>query len=405
MSDRHGALSRNNDPMGLKYQRWLAFMALGLLFMPVLPFLVPANATSSSVQLEETEFQLAVEPAAPKLPANRQAYYAMFQLQVVDTGNPIEAPHDLAITLISSDPSVVSLPQDKMTLKAGDSMIKGELLTTDKAGIASITALAEGVKSATASMTTYRMDSLEPTRLALNAAPSSFIADPKYTGMIYIQVLNSQNLPAVSKNDIAVDLSSSNPTVGKVPSYVVIPPGKSGVLVDFTPEKQTGQTQLRASAPGLAPGELSVAVSSPVATKLLVEFAPDVIPAINYYDSIMTVQLTDQSDLPVNTARNINVLLKSSDTTVVQVPPSIVIPAGRSYASVVVEAKGSLGLATVTATASGYETGFNTLEAVKLSNATTSDPKVLQLYTVPSVLPPDNSEHQAIIVAFRDENG
>ncbi|MGI0016955.1 MAG: hypothetical protein ACREBU_26330, partial [Nitrososphaera sp.] len=268
---------------GNKYwvQRSVGLFALGVLFMPILPFLIPANA--ASVDSNKTEFQLFVTPNASKLPADRNTYYAMIQLQVVGNENPIEAPVDMEITLISSDPSVVSLPESKLMLKQGESMIKAKLATTDKAGIASITALAEGTRSSTTSITTIRMDSLEPTRLVINAAPSSFIPDPLFIGMIYIQILNSQNLPTTSKNDVTVDLSSSDPTVGRVPSYVVIPARTSGILVDFTPQKQTGATTLRASAPGLAPGELHVNVEGPVASKLVVEFAPEVIPAVSYH--------------------------------------------------------------------------------------------------------------------------
>ncbi|MGI0014586.1 MAG: hypothetical protein ACREBU_14265, partial [Nitrososphaera sp.] len=371
--------------------------------MPLLPYLVPATAANSS--LNQIEFQLFVTPAAPKLPADRNSYYAIVQLQDVKNGNPIEAPEDLEITLISSDPSVVGLPEGELTLGKGGTMLRIEILTTDKAGIASITALADGVKSSTTSISTYRMDSLDPTRLAIYAAPSTFIPDPQHTGMIYIQVLNSQNLPSVSKNDIPVDLSSSQTTVGRVPSYTVIPAGKSGIIVDFTPQKQTGQTVIKASAAGLAPGELTVVVDGPVATRLVVEFAPDIIPAVSYHDAMMTVQLTDDGGNPVKAGKNLQVLLKSSDTSIVVVPQSIEIPAGKSHALVYAQSKGTLGTATITATATGYETGFNVIQAVEMSTASSSDPKVLQLYSVPSVLPPDNSEHQAIVVAFLDQEG
>ncbi|MGH9878535.1 MAG: hypothetical protein ACRD5H_12930, partial [Nitrososphaerales archaeon] len=273
MSDRGHRTSRKNNTEQ-KYQTCIGLIALGLLVMPLLPYLVPATAASSS--LNEIEFQLFVTPAAPRLPADGNSYYAMVQLQDVKNGNPIEAPEDLEITLISSDPSVVGLPEAELTLGKGETMLRVEILTTDKAGIASITALADGVKSFTSSITTYRMDSLDPTRLAIYAAPSTFIPDPQHTGMIYIQVLNSQNLPSVSKNDMPVDLSSSQTIVGRVPSYTVIPAGKSGIIVDFTPQKQTGQTIIKASAAGLAPGELTVVVDGPVATRLVVEFAPDI---------------------------------------------------------------------------------------------------------------------------------
>ncbi|MGI0014091.1 MAG: hypothetical protein ACREBU_11710, partial [Nitrososphaera sp.] len=303
------------------------------------------------------------------------------------------------------DPSVAVVNHEKTVLGKGESMLQAEVQTTDKAGVVTITALVEGAKSSTASITTYKMDSLDPIRLALYAAPSSFSPDPQHIGMIYIQTLNSQNLPSVSKNDVTVDLSSSDATVGRVPSYVVIPAGKSGVSVAFTPQKQEGQTIVRASAPGLAPGEVSLEVKGSVATRLMLEFAPNIIPAVSYNSVMMTVQLGDDHGKPVKASKNLQILLKSSDTSVVKVPPSLEILSGNSYATVYVQSNGKIGIATIAATATGYETGFHEIQAVELSTASSSDTKVLRLYSAPSILPPDNSEHQSIVVAFLDQQG
>lgn len=400
MSDRHTSNIRND-----LVHRTLGLLALGLLVMPMLPLLVPVSAATFMPDLDETEFQLQVTPSAPKLPADRNSYHAIIQLQVVDSESPIEAPHDMEITIISSDPSVLLLPEDKVVLSKGDSMTEVDLTTTDKAGVATITAQADRVKSATASITSYRMDSLEPTRLAIYVAPSNFIPDPQHPGLLYIQVLNSQNLPTTSKNDIAVDISSSDPTIGIVQSYAIIPAGSSGILINFIPQKSTGDTVVRASALGLVPGELIVTVDGPVASKLIVDFAPEKIPAVNYYDAMMTVQLADENEEPVKASKTTRVLLRSSDTSIVQVPSYIEIPAGKSYATTAVESKGKIGSATITASATGFATGISNIDAVALSLAGTNDPKQLQIYSLPRVLPPDNSEHQSIVVAFQDMNG
>ena len=398
-------LDRKTHNHAINMQNALGMLALGVLLMPLLHLLLPAHATTGTQVLGDTEFQLLVHPSAPKLPADRSAYHAMIQLQTVEGDKPIEAPYNIDITVISSDPSVLNVPEGKVSLLQGQSMVKVALITTDKAGVASITALAERVQSSTASITTYRMDSLEPTRLVVYAAPSSFIPDSQQTGSIYIQVLNSQGLPTASKNDISVDLSSSDPTIGRVQSYVVIPAGSSGITVDFVPQKKTGDTFIKASAPDLAPGELSVAVDGPVASKLVVEFAPEVIPAVNYYDAMMVVQLADNNNDPVKASRLTKVLLKSSDTSVVEVPQYVEIAAGKSYATTFVESKGKLGSATITASATGYGTGIETIDAVSISTAATNEQKQLQIYSLPSVLPPDNSEHNSLVVVFQDMDG
>jgi hypothetical protein len=374
--------------------------------MPLLSLILPAEAaTNPSVMLNESEFQLFVSPAAPNLPADSGSYHVMIQLQTADDDTPFEAPAEFEIKLVSSDPSVVGIPEERIVFGAGQSMIKAEIKTSEKAGIASITALAEGIASYTSTITTLRMDSFEPTRLAIYAAPSSFIPDPKFVGMIYLQLLNSQSLPAVSKIDTPVDLSSSESTIGKTPSYAVIPAGSSGVLVEFTPQKNIGQTTLKASALGLAPAELQVNVQGPVAKKIMIEFAPDVLPAVNYNDAVMTVQLVDEDNNPVKASSITRITLRSSDSSIAEVPQYVEILAGHSYATSFMKSKGTVGSVTITASATGYETGLNSIEAIPMSAASLEEAKVLKVFSVPSTLPPDNSEHQSIVVAFQDDQG
>jgi hypothetical protein len=388
------------------YKKVLSISALGVLVMPLLSLILPAQAAIyPSVMLNESEFQLFVSPAAPNLPADSESYHVMIQLQTADDDTPFNAPAEFEIRLVSSDPSVVGIPQERIIFGAGQSMIKAEIKTTEKAGIASITALAEGVASHTSAITTLRMDSFEPTRLAIYAAPPSFIPDPKFVGMVYVQLLNSQSLPAVSKIDTPVDLSSSESTVGKTPSFAVIPAGSSGVLVEFTPQKNIGHTTLKASALGLAPAELQVNVQGPVAEKILIEFAPDVLPAVNYNDAVMTIQLVDEDNNPVKASSTTRITLRSSDSSIAEVPQYVEILAGHSYATSFVKSKGTVGSVTITASATGYETGLNSIEAIPMSTASLEEAKVLKVFSVPSILPPDNSEHQSIVLAFQDDQG
>ena len=386
-------------------RKLLATCTLIVIMMPLVSLVVPVHgAIPSNVRLNESEFQLFVSPAAPSIPADSGSYHILIQLQT-DDDKPFEAPSDLSIKLISSDPSVIMIPQEEVLLATGESVVKAEIRSTGKAGFSAITAVAEGVASHTATVTTLKMDSLEPTRLALYAAPSSFIPDPGFVGMVYIQLLNSQSLPAVSTFDTPVDLASSDSTIGKIPSYAVIPAGSTGLLVEFTPQKKVGSTTLEASAPGLAPAELKVNVAGPVAEKIKIEFAPNLLPAINYNDAMMSIQLVDQDDKPVKASGNLRVTLRSSDTSVAEVPQYLDIVGGHSYATTFIKAKGKVGEVTITASATGYETGLNTIEAIPMSTASLEEAKVIKVFSLPSVLPPDNSEHQSIVIAFQDEQG
>lgn len=372
----------------------------------VLPVLGPVYAQTQSVgALDDAEFMLSITPLAPSLPADAQTYYIMIQLMTTES-EPAEAPYDLEISTISSDPSVVTLPASSIVLKKGETIIKTDVLTTAKPGIVSVTASAAGIESATVDINTISLDSLDPTKLAVYAAPSSLIPDPKYGGLVYIQLLNSQGLPAVAKKSTAVSLSSSESTIATIPSSVSLPPGQSGALVNLTPGENVGQAQITASAAGLSPGTAFVSTKGLVGSRLVVEFAPPVIAAEPYATALMSVQLRDNSGNPVKAAKAITVKLSSSDRDILAPPLSVQIPVGKSYVTTYAETRsGSVGEATITATATGLEAGFTTITAVDRSDtALNASDKTLALYLAPSVLPPDNSEHQIIVLAFFDSS-
>jgi hypothetical protein len=375
-----------------------AIFALFGMFAPILG----SNISAHAATVLDSSFQLQVVPIASKLPADDGIYYAFIQLQNARDATPVIAPFDLDIRIISSDPSVL-VGQEKVTLKEGQSMVKMELATTSKAGEASITAQAEGMKSASITFNTLRLDSLDPTKLALSAAPSILVPDPTISGVVYIQLLNSQNLPAASKDDLLVSLSSSRPQFGTVPSFVRLPPGTTGISVPFTPTDAIGTTTISASAPGLAPAQLDVKTDGPVATKLVVEFGPPKIPSTKAYKAIMSVQLRDAADNPVKATDPVVVKLRSSNTSVTKVPDTVRIEPGQSYATVTLLSEGSAGTTQITASAPSIESGISDLETIDLSSGTSE--YFIELYQVPSKLPPDNAKHNAAIVQFVDSSG
>jgi hypothetical protein len=114
-------------------------------------------------------------------------------------------------------------------------MVMAMISTTAKAGSAEITAISDGVTFGKAAISTVKLGSLEPSILSIHAGSSKFIPNPNFPGKIYVQLLNSANVPAVTNEQLTVYLSSSNPQVGSVPFFVNIPAGSSGILADFTP--------------------------------------------------------------------------------------------------------------------------------------------------------------------------
>ena len=370
-----------------------------LLLVPIVPQNILAQTTK---KLSQTDFELAVLPLSPRYPADGNSYDLIIQLRT-KSGDPIEAPYDLAIELSSSDSSVVSVPSSAV-LVSGDSMMTVGMKTTDKPGLVSITAQAEGTLSASATIDTKKLDSFEPTKLALYQGPSTFLPNPSAPGKIFVQLLNSQGLPAVTKIPVLVSFSLENTKIGTMPTTATIPAGSDGLFLDFTPTTVAGEMTIRASATGLAPGELKVISEGPQSLKLIVEFAPPAIPHFKGYDALMSIQVRDDSNKPVQLTQSLVVSLSSSDTDIAEVPKQVTISAGSSYIIDKVKSGGTEGVATITASANGYLSGSEVIETVGLS-ADNPESKQIKLLSVPSVLDPDNSPHESFVVYFVNGSG
>lgn len=361
---------------------------------------LPAFAQSSG----QAEFQLAVIQMAAKLPADGGKYPVWIQLQTVRDSNPIQAPYDISIRLSTSDDSVL-VAQHGVLIRKGESIVAATIETTKKAGMAEVTAVAEGAKFGKSAISTIALDSLEPSILSIEAGSGKFIPSPSVPGKIYIQLLNSAGMPAITKKELTVYLSSSDSSIGSLPAFVKIPAGSSGVLTDFIPTFEHGSIILTASASGFAPSEVEVEVVGPVGSKLVIEMAPASMPAEKGFYSFFTVQVRDSSDTPVKMNKAITVILTSSDPKIVDVSSQITIPSGSSYAVGRMYSKGTPGSAVVSASAQGLVSGPVSVNTISNNWADPSAPKKINVFVIPSVIAPDSKENANVIVQVTDTSG
>lgn len=381
--------------------RCLALFVVVTLACSVAASVAPAVAQNTG---DQGELQLAVIPLAQKLPADGGEYPFWIQLQTVRGSSPIQAQHDIDVTLtVSGD--TIHVAQDALTIEKGQSMVMANVITTEKPGISEITAMSEGISFGKAPVSTVKLGSLEPSILALHAGSGKFIPNPAIPGKVYVQLLNSASLPAATKQPLTVYLSSSDPQVGKLPTYVTIPAGAAGITVDFTTTFQQGSATLTASANGFTPGKVDVRTVGPVGTKLVIEFAPARMPAPIGYYSFFTVQIMDSADIPVKANKQTVVRLTSSNANVAEVPSEITIAAGSSYATERVRSKGTIGDATITASAQGFASSAITIKTVAPNFGDPSAAKMIRVNILPSKITPDNVETANVIVQVTDMSG
>lgn len=385
--------------------RILGTALLGTMMVCLLVLSSGAPAMAASVtKLEQSKLQLSITSIASKLPADGKEYSAIVQLQTASDGKPVEAPNDVAITLLTSD-NTVALPQDKVLLKEGESLVRATIATTQKAGAAEITAIAQGVSPGVLDIATVTLGSLKPTKLAVYAGASSFIPNPAYSGKMYVQLLNSVGVPAAADGPATVYLSSGNPKIGSVPKSVSIPQGATGATFDFTPTSQQGATTVTASANGLAPAQTSVKTSGSIGSQLVVEFAPPSMPAPFGYYSMLTIQLQDAEGNPALAKQAISVSLSSSDPNVAQVPSFLSIAPGHSYAVDKVSSNGKIGDAIITASSQGLASGSSTISTFAHVEGQGDSSKIINIYALPSAIVSNNGESSYAVVQVTDTSG
>jgi len=107
----------------------------------------------------------------------------------------------------------------------------------------------------------------------------------------------------------------------------------------------------------------------------------------------LTVQALGSNGIPLTLNRDVRVILTSSNTTVLDVPPYTVITAGKSYVQVPFKVKGIPGRSVITALADGFLPGKTELTVRESGDR----PAKLLLTLTPPLLPPDGEIHGEVV--------
>lgn len=248
--------------------------------------------------------------------------------------------------------------------------------------------------------------SREEGRLSLNISPSYLLADGGRHDCIFIQLqtLNGDPLPA--PHEVWVFLSSSNLDVGFVETPIVIPEGEYLKTAYFRATQRPGETVITASASGFIPGSASLRTFDPYASisppyTLRVYASPSFIPAEYGMIGRVTVQIVDSKGAPTTATSKIEVLLASSNASILRIPSSLTIPSGKDYGSISFSTLGLVGSTTITALSEGLIPGNTKVSVTRLGGP----PAKLSLSLSPSTLLLGGSFHNSIIIQLLDEEG
>ena len=291
------------------------------------------------------------------LPADGGSYNAiMVQLQD-SSGSPAKAPKEgVQVTLSCSETSVGTIASP-ITITGGQTYAIATFTTTTTTGSATITPIISGYTSKQATIKT-QTPLTTPNNLKIYVGPPKVLADKSAYRQIAIQLQTSSGNVAAAPSDIIVNIASSDESVGKTESQIIIPQSKTYALATLTTTYKAGTTTITAAATDYTSDTETITTFGFTPTKLAVYCVPSTLPADNATYQIIQVQLQDSQGRPAKDPEaNVNVNLFSSEPTVGDVTSTIVIPFGKTHATGTFTTTNAPGSTTITAQASDYITG------------------------------------------------
>ena len=242
----------------------------------------------------------------------------------------------------------------------------------------------------------------EPSKLKIYVGPSSIPADNDIYECIFVQLQDSRSRPARALTDTTISLSSSLTSIGTVDPTVTITRGNTFAVAKFQSTFTPGSTKIAATTSGYTTVQANLITVAPVPYKLAAYGFPPVLPSDGAPYEALVVQLQDSSSNPAKAPLNgITVILSSSNSTMVAVPPSVIISGGQTQALASMTSTAT-GPATITAQAPDYMQAFATITA---ETPSTTQPTKLQMYVAPPKTLADNKGHSQIIVQLLDATG
>jgi len=327
--------------------------------------------------------QLTLIAAPDPVLADQSAYQSVMVLLTDARGDPGVASSSVSVTLTSSDTAVGSI-NGSLVIPAGSSYAVASFSSTYFVGSTFITASAENLQSATFTVSTYGP---VPIEVVVQALPSTLPADGGEYSALEVMLETANGLPAVAPEGVPIQLASSATGIVTLNSTVIIPAGQSYVLTDIGTTISPGTATIAASSSGFESSSTTVTTASPAPSQLGMYLGPSSgIQSLGSGDAILAVQLQDSNSSPARARQDTQVLVTSSNSSVIGNRIVLDIPAGADYAWVLV-ATSQAGSSILTASSGGLSSASATLSelSVQVSVTLTSSAPVVAIGTPATV--------------------
>lgn len=220
-----------------------------------------------------------------------------------------------------------------------DNFIINIKLKTSGQGSAKIELGAPGFVSQEIPITVYGNENY-PAKLLVQSTPSTFSINGPHTGYFTVELINNNNSPAVAKDNILVNLETSDSRViSLTDTHIIIKAGEYYGTAKFE-TKQIGTSQIFASTNSLQSASATVTVSQTGAPTIHLYVFPQKIN--NYQSSISyaVAQLTDASGVLTPAKEDITIPIRITDPNANVTNSSPIIQNVESNAPIIIK-KGS----------------------------------------------------------------
>jgi hypothetical protein len=239
-----------------------------------------------------------------------------------------------------------------------------------------------------------------PASIVLTIVPPKLPADGGSYPAIVVSLLTSAGKPSLAANDTLVFLTSSQASVGSVSGRVTISKGSGFAVANFTSSTTPGSTSISASSVGLSAASSQVATVNPsgLATRLKVIPVPGSQLVNPSATGTVLVETLDSAGFPAKASSSVIVTLSSSNNNVVKLPStSLTIASGSVLSSARYDIGFAPGMATITGSASGFNSGSGTVTVQGPS------PLALKIFALPT--PITTSAGGILVVTLTDAQG
>ena len=254
-----------------------------------------------------------------------------------------------------------------------------------------------------------------PAKVILTMIPPRLPADGGVYPAAVVSLQDANGQATAADSNITIFLTSDQTNIASVPASVTILAGDAYAIANVTTTSTPGTAVITATTQGLVSVSLGVTTVLPSGypSRLLVfaspsTFLPSLPPGHN--NGTLRVEVVDQAGAPSKAITPIHVSLSSSNSSIASLgSQSLVIPAGSIYADESFVTSNPGGPAFITASSSGYSSGFTSVTVLNPNSCTSGCvPAKLTLGVVAAgsgALPTDGGSYKVLEVGLQTSSG